>query len=75
MSSFVGTKNSEVRYSIIGWAELRSNFTIDPVTGELKPRKPLNYESISKDNRLLTSSVPINIKVCDTHYSENSKIL
>lgn len=58
-----GTKNSEVRYSIIGWAELRHNFSLDPITGEMKPRQPLDFEAISKDTRHLPSSVPIIIQV------------
>lgn len=60
---YIGTKNSEVRYSIIGWAELRSNFTLDPISGELRPKLPLDFETIVKDNRHASSSIPITIQV------------
>ncbi|CAH1406526.1 unnamed protein product [Nezara viridula] len=59
-----GTKNSEIRYSIIGWSEMRHNFTIDPKSGELKPVKPLDFEAIPKDSRRQhSSSFPITIQV------------
>lgn len=61
---FQGTRNSEIRYSIIGWSEMRHNFTIDPISGELKPVKPLDFEAIPKDSRhQYSSSFPITIQV------------
>ncbi|XP_073991281.1 cadherin 88C isoform X3 [Rhodnius prolixus] len=46
-----GTRNSEIHYTIIGWTELRSNFTIDPVSGEMRPKAPIDFESLIKTRR------------------------
>ncbi|KAL3277671.1 hypothetical protein HHI36_013017 [Cryptolaemus montrouzieri] len=46
-----GTKNSEIEYSIFG--ELYENFTINPQTGVIEPRAPLDFELLdgsSKEN-------------------------
>ncbi|XP_030761227.1 cadherin-23-like, partial [Sitophilus oryzae] len=39
-----GTKNSEIEYLLFG--ELHQNFTIDPVTGIIKPKHPIDFENI-----------------------------
>lgn len=39
-----GTKNNEIEYSLFG--ELSHNFTIDPSSGTIKPRTPIDFESL-----------------------------
>ncbi|XP_022239300.1 cadherin-23-like [Limulus polyphemus] len=42
------TRNSEIRYQIVG-GDRQGNFTIDAVTGEIRPRAPLDFEMISQE--------------------------
>ncbi|XP_022254266.1 cadherin-23-like [Limulus polyphemus] len=54
-----GTKNSEVRYQIIR-GDQENNFSIDSVSGEIKPRTPLDFEKIAQgkgDIRTFTLTV------------------
>ncbi|KAJ8962164.1 hypothetical protein NQ318_018121 [Aromia moschata] len=39
-----GTKNSEIEYVLFG--EHKQNFTIDSVTGDVKPKHPLDFEQL-----------------------------
>ncbi|KAJ8972931.1 hypothetical protein NQ317_011741 [Molorchus minor] len=39
-----GTKNSEIEYILFG--EHKQNFTIDSITGEVKPKHPLDFERL-----------------------------
>lgn len=39
-----GTKNSDIEYSVFG--DFKKNFTIDSMTGVIKPRSPLNFEEL-----------------------------
>lgn len=40
-----GTRNSEVRYDLVD-GEFRRNFTIDPVTGVIRPKYTMDFEAI-----------------------------
>ncbi|XP_067141770.1 cadherin-23 isoform X2 [Centruroides vittatus] len=40
-----GSPNSEIRYEIIQ-GDKEGNFTIDNITGEIRPRQPIDYERI-----------------------------
>lgn len=44
MIYYTGTKNSEVEYTLFG--EMKDNFTIDSVTGVIRPNKPLDFELV-----------------------------
>ncbi|XP_069185641.1 cadherin-23 isoform X4 [Procambarus clarkii] len=43
-----GTMNHEVRYTILS-GDPQSNFTIHPLTGEIKPSAPLDFEAIDQE--------------------------
>ncbi|XP_042243245.1 cadherin-related family member 1-like [Homarus americanus] len=43
-----GTMNHEVRYTILS-GDPRNNFTIHPLTGEIKPSAPLDFEAIDQE--------------------------
>ncbi|CAB0015650.1 unnamed protein product [Nesidiocoris tenuis] len=59
-----GTKNSEVRYTLIGYSQYKRNFTLDPVTGELKPMKPIDFEAlIMPDTKNILGSYPVTLQV------------
>ncbi|KAL1123291.1 hypothetical protein AAG570_002377 [Ranatra chinensis] len=63
-SDLNGTKNSEVRYSIIDWESSGRNFSVDPRTGELRPSGPIDFETLVRRNtRNLMASIPIRIQV------------
>ncbi|KAG8235451.1 hypothetical protein J437_LFUL011362 [Ladona fulva] len=40
-----GTKNSDIRYSIVA-GDAYSNFTINPITGIVRPSSPIDFESL-----------------------------
>lgn len=54
-----GTKNSDVEYSLYG--EFKKNFSVDSMTGVIKPRYPLDFEKI--ENNGDSSTRVINLKV------------
>lgn len=64
MNGFSGTKNAEVRYSLMGYSQYRKNFTLDPVTGELKPTKPIDFEAlVQQDIKTRLTSYPVILQV------------
>jgi hypothetical protein len=44
-----GTKNSEIEYTLFG--QLGHNFTIDPVSGVVKPQMPVDFEILDGTHR------------------------
>lgn len=55
-----GTKNSDVEYSLYG--EFKKNFSVDSMTGIIKPRYPVDFEKI-ESNGASTNTRAINLKV------------
>ena len=55
-----GTANHEVRYSIVGGDPLK-NFTLDQISGELKPSGPLDFEKLTqqKENAFYNLTVKV----------------
>lgn len=39
-----GTKNSEIEYFLVG--ELHQNFSMEPATGVIRPKHPIDFEYI-----------------------------
>ncbi|XP_014258581.1 cadherin-23-like isoform X2 [Cimex lectularius] len=59
-----GTRNSEIRYSLVGWSHFKENFTLDPMTGELQPKKPLDFEALLRpEKNTLLGSYPLTLQV------------
>lgn len=63
---YIGTKNSEISYRILHSDYPIDCFTIDPVTGVLKPIRPVDFEKLQ--HRKSTNSIngnlrPINLVV------------
>lgn len=56
---FLGTKNSEIEYIVFG--EWKQNFTIDSITGVIKPKHPIDFEklngSVNENTRTLSLTV------------------
>lgn len=63
---YLGTKNSEISYRILHSDYPVESFSIDPITGVLKPIRPVDFEKLQ--NRKSANSIngslrPINIVV------------
>ncbi|XP_071547486.1 cadherin-23 isoform X4 [Panulirus ornatus] len=77
-----GTMNHEVRYTILS-GNPKNNFTIHPLTGEIRPSAPLDFEAIDQEGdiryfnltikafdlgeRSLSSEVPVVVYVADVN--------
>lgn len=46
MFLYTGSDNSRIRYSILD-GDMRSNFSIDAITGELSVTHPLDFELLA----------------------------
>lgn len=57
-----GTRNSEIFYDIID-GEFRENFTIDPKSGIIRLRGPIDFEKLSHSNNKKSSISPVNLIV------------
>ena len=57
---FIGTSNHEIRYAIIG-GNTQENFTIDMMTGEIRIKGALDFESIYQrgDSRFFNLTVKV----------------
>lgn len=42
-----GTLNSEIHYSIVEWDANVANFTIDSITGFIRPASPIDFETLA----------------------------
>ncbi|CAG9863718.1 unnamed protein product [Phyllotreta striolata] len=58
-----GTKNSEIEYELVG--DLSANFTMDPLTGSLKVKYPIDFESLLDLTAGSTSTVLLTIRARD----------
>lgn len=59
-----GTRNSEVFYEIID-GEFKDNFTIDSVTGVVKLRSPIDFEKLTKINKLSIRPIQLTVQATD----------
>lgn len=48
-NNLIGTRNSRIEYSIVN-GEYKDNFTIDSMTGVIKPMQPMDFEQLAGDN-------------------------
>lgn len=58
-----GTKNSEIVYLLFG--EYKNNFTIDPITGDIKPREPIDFEKLSGSPKLNIRTLYLTVRAKD----------
>lgn len=58
-----GTKNSDVEYSLYG--EFKKNFTIDSMTGLIKPRYPIDFERIDGNGGANTRTINLKVRARD----------
>lgn len=58
-----GTKNSDVEYSLYG--ELKKNFSIDSMTGIIRPRYPVDFEKLGDDGAGGTRTISLKVRARD----------
>lgn len=59
-----GTRNSEVFYEIMD-GEFKDNFTIDSVTGIVKLQSPIDFEKLTKINKLSIRPIQLTVQATD----------
>lgn len=58
-----GTKNSDVEYSLYG--EYKKNFSVDSMTGIIKPRYPVDFEEIKSTADSNTRTINLKVRARD----------